>query len=255
MVTFSDLPISIKVKIASFGGDLWYLLSKVDKRFSKYSLSKEGLIFARKIFGINVDELFGSRLTFHQLKDNVTYYAKYMSFYESNCFLLWCGDSFSSKKQSTGQCDDHNIPVIKRDGELHLGETLCSDLKVIHGVIDNWYVSTYEYNQQNFFQTRIPIVEKLPDIYRCYKIKNAPIGFVGYTQDWAFCKDDEELLVNGNYTITPPIFGSSGTFLKIGKNCVYVDSATEFDRCSSCYFGAHREDFVSVEIVADVENH
>lgn len=251
MASFSNLPISIKVKIASYEGKLCYSLSKVDKRFSNYSLSREGLLAARRIFGVCSNRLFGSRLTFDELKDNQTYYANYMSFYESNCFLLWCSDSFLINQQSNGKCDDHNIPVIKRNGQLYLGEqNSLRELQVIHGVLNSWFVSTYECDLQHFFETRIPIVDRLPDICRLYKIRNAPVGFIGGTQEWAFCSEDGKLLVNGDYTVTPYTVGGVGTLLKIGKNCVYVNQKTiNFKRRPTAYSGAIREHFVPVKIV------
>lgn len=251
MATFLNLPISIKVKIASLDGKLWYSLSQVDKRFSKYSTSKKGLLVARKIFGLQKNHLFGNLLTFDQLKDKVTYYAKYMSFYESNCFLLWCSDSFSTKKQTTGKCHDHKIPVIKRNGQLHLGFVEGDsqrELKVTNGVLDYWFVTVNESGEQHFFETRIPIVDKLPDIYRCYKIRKAPIGFVGHTQSWAFCSEDGKLLVNGDYTVSHQGFGSGGTLLEIGENCVYVNSTPECNRRPSAYSGAIRDHFISVKV-------
>lgn len=228
------LPLSTKIQIASYSGKVWYLLSKVDKQFFKYSQSAKGLKLARKLFGEShqKDQTSTSNFSFNDLQENVLYYAKYLSFYESNCYLLWCSDSFVLKPELGGTCSNHKIPVIKKGGLLYLsdlGENYIRDFYVTHAVIDSWFLSVHDKGSSHFFRTRIPLESRLPDIYRKYKIKNAPTNYIGYTLNWAFHRDGDNFWVNGEYTVGSYQFGTQDTLLIKGEKCVYVDSDLEID--------------------------
>lgn len=187
--SFYDLPFDVKYKIACFSSHIWYVISSVDRDFHEYSLSSKGLVDARNKFGWITLYSSGNIFSFATMVEGVIHYAKSHTFYESECFQLWCTNSFSLKHHHGAF--GHDTQVVKRDGQLFLLTEFVSDLQVRYNNFPKWHVHVHDVGVETYMKTRIAFFNQLPEHCRIYRFCDSPNGSSGFIFNWRFFMDSD----------------------------------------------------------------